>query len=106
MVVYNKLVRDRIPKIIRENGERPVICTLRAGEFKKALKEKLLKEVREIESARSKELLVEELADVQEVLIALYDAYGIACQDVTKAARAKRKTRGAFTRRIFLKEVE
>ena len=35
--IYNKLVRDRIPNIIEENGETPVIKILDENEYKKEL---------------------------------------------------------------------
>ena len=35
--VYNKLVRDNIPDIIRESGETPVIRTLEDEEFRECL---------------------------------------------------------------------
>ena len=38
---YNKLVRDRIPDIIRNQGETPHIRTLGEDEYIRALEEKL-----------------------------------------------------------------
>ena len=45
--VYNKLVRDNIPDIIRQQGETPVIRTLEDGEFLRCLEGKLREEVEE-----------------------------------------------------------
>ena len=36
--VYNKLVRDKIPDIIKKNNEECIITTLNEEEYKKALK--------------------------------------------------------------------
>lgn len=42
--IYNKLVRDQIPNIIKEKGETPVIKVLNEDEYKKALEKKLYEE--------------------------------------------------------------
>lgn len=99
---YNKLVRDRIPEIIEHNGGTPKVRRLKSKEFKVELLKKLNEEVAEVAEAKSKQQLIEELADVQEVLMAVYDAFGIDCKEVTKTARKKRKTHGAFTEKQFL----
>lgn len=106
MQKYNKLVRDNIPDIIRANGEVPITRRLRASEYKKELLKKLVEEAREVVSAKGKEDLVKELADVQEVLISLYAVFDIARSDVTSIAKKRRKERGGFVKRIFLKNVK
>lgn len=105
MPTYNKLVRDEIPKIIKENGSVPVVRKLKAKEYKKELCKKVVEEAKEICEAESKGELIEELADMQEVLSALYSVYKIECSEVTKTARKKRKERGAFDKKIFLEKV-
>lgn len=40
--VFNKLVRDRIPEIIRNNNEEAITRILNDDEYKKALENKLL----------------------------------------------------------------
>jgi len=100
-----KLVRDRIPEIIANNGEDPIVRTLGKKEFKDALKVKLIEEVSEVAKSLSKKQLIEELADVQEVMRSMYDAFGIECGDVTTCARKKRKERGGFSKRIYLEGV-
>ena len=42
--VYNKLVRDNIPNIIKSNGEIPIIRILDNDEYKKELENKLYEE--------------------------------------------------------------
>ena len=101
-----KLVRDRIPEILEENGEKPFIKKLNANAFKKALSDKLMEEVAEFVVAANKKERIEELADIQEVMLAVYKAYGIECTDVTTYARKKRKKKGGFSKRIFLEKVQ
>ena len=99
---YNKLVRDNIPEIIRKSGDEAKTRVLRVGEYKKALLDKLAEEVAEVGKAKDKTELINELADVQEVMTAIYDAYGIKCDDVTTSALEKRNKMGGFKKKIFL----
>lgn len=96
-----KLVRDRIPDIIREDGGVPQFRILDEGEYRTALREKLLEECSEAASASDVELL-HELADVLEVLRSTASAYGWTLADVERAATNKALERGRFDARIWL----
>jgi len=91
-----KLVRDRIPEIIRKNGKSPATHIASEQEFRHALAEKLLEEAREFQGNPS----AEELADVLEVTRALAELHG---KDLVEAVRKKKaEERGTFTKRIIL----
>ena len=64
---YHKLVRDKIPEMIREQGETPVFRILEQEEYLKELDRKLHEEIREYQEDKS----LEELADVLEVMLAI-----------------------------------
>lgn len=64
MKVHNKLVRDKIPQIINDNGERAVTHILSDEEYIAALEIKLNEEVAEYHADKN----LEELADILEVL--------------------------------------
>lgn len=98
---YNKLVRDRIPEIVRANGEKPITRTLTDTEYLQELIRKLDEEVAEFKA----DLSVEELADIQEVILALADA-SASREELEKVRAEKAKIRGAFKDRIFLKRTE
>lgn len=102
---YNKLVRDKIPEIIEADNCTSVTSKLKVAEFKKALMTKLLEESAEVVEAKNKKELVKELADLQEVLLSIYEVYKIECSEVTKTAAKRRKERGGFKKRIFLESV-
>ncbi len=70
---YNKLVRDRIPEIIRLRGGRPVCRKADDKEYWAKLKEKLHEEVEEFVKADTEAEVKEELADVLEVIHAIAD---------------------------------
>lgn len=100
--VYNKLVRDKIPEIIRADGKQLKSHVLDDAEHLEALIKKLEEEVAELAEARN----VEELADVHEVLIALAEALKIVPEELEKVRRDKADKRGGFQQRVFLEEVE
>lgn len=96
-----KLVRDRIPHLIRSSGGRPVVRRLEGEDFVEALLAKVVEEAHEL-AASSPQHRLEEAADVLEVLIAVAGALGIAFDDVVRAAEQKRVQRGGFDERWWL----
>lgn len=107
---YHKLVRDRIPEIIRENGGKPFFHEIRDDDvYHEELALKLVEEAKEALEAQQKDdrkALLTEIADVQEVLRALMLAYNIDHFEV-ELVRVKRQTeRGGFKKRFLLELVE
>lgn len=102
--IYNKLVRDKIPNIIEEKGETPIIKILDENEYKKELEKKLYEEYKEVIEASGDDR-VEELADMIEVIRALANLENKSLNDVIAIADKKSEKRGAFEERIFLEKV-
>ena len=102
--VYNKLVRDKIPNIIEEKGETPVIKVLNENDYKKELEKKLYEEYKEVIEASGDER-IEELADMLEVIRALASLENKNLNDIIDIANKKNKKRGAFDEKIFLEKV-
>lgn len=98
--VFNKLVRDKIPEIIEANGESAEIEILDDQRFLQQLHEKLFEEANEFVEEDS----VEELADLMEVIYAIARLRGIDLEEVEKVRKEKAQKRGAFEKKIFLKE--
>lgn len=98
--IYNKLVRDKIPNIIKEKKETPVVKILDDDEYKEALEKKLYEEYQEVIKA-SGEDRVEELADMLEIIKALAKLENKTLDDVIEIANKK----GAFEEKIFLEKV-
>lgn len=65
-IVYNKLVRVRIPEMITKDGKTYQVCSLNETAYRKVLKQKLIEEVNEFKDAPSKEAMILERADVLE----------------------------------------
>ena len=55
-----KLVRDKIPDIIRASGRTPQVTTLTAGAYRRALHDKLREEVDELIATTATDALIEE----------------------------------------------
>jgi predicted house-cleaning noncanonical NTP pyrophosphatase (MazG superfamily) len=96
---HGKLVRDRIPQIIRENGAEPVTYTADRAEYRSRLRDKLGEEVAEFLDA-DEEAAPEELADVLEVVRALAADLGVGAEQLEKIRDAKAGERGGFADRI------
>ena len=98
---HNKLVRDKIPKIIRDSSNQCETTTLSNLDYIKALRQKLVEEANEAATAAPDEL-AQELADVMEVMDALMAATGISPEEVREIQKEKRLKRGGFDNRIKL----
>ena len=99
---YDKLVRDGIPEIVRENGEEPTVHVADDAEYADRLVEKLGEEVAEYRESRD----VEELADVLEVLHAIRENHGLTVDELAALRARKADRRGRFAERIVLERVE
>lgn len=101
-----KLVRDKLPRMMRDQGLAVFERRLDDAEFVAALKAKLVEEAAEAQEAATAAELVGELADVMEVIRALAEASGISLEDVEAHRLAKRAERGGFDERLFNAAVE
>ena len=95
---YNKLVRDKIPEIIRQQGENPIFRILDQEEYFRCLEQKLDEEVGEYHRDKN----AEELADILEVVFALADSIGCSWENLMEICQRKYEARGGFRDRIFL----
>lgn len=100
-----KLIRDKLPEIMRAQGLQVFERTLGDAEYRAELKRKLVEEAAEAASAAA-DSLIEELADVLEVVIALSEASGCSLADVEARRIAKRAERGGFEGRVYNVRVE
>ncbi|MFJ9343784.1 nucleoside triphosphate pyrophosphohydrolase [Streptomyces sp. NPDC101733] len=99
MLTEGKLVRDRIPQIIREDGLEPNIYVAEPDEYRRRLRAKLSEEVGEYLEA-DETAAPEELADVLEVAYALAADLGVDPEQLEKIRASKAAQRGGFAERI------
>ena len=97
-MALQKLVRDKIPEIIRNSGYEPVTRVLDDGEYVAELQKKLDEEVAEYHESKS----LEELADILEVVYALCEAQGKNVSELMDVYEKKHEERGGFKEKIFL----
>ena len=104
--LQNKLWRDKMPEIVRARGSLVHIASLNDEEYDKQLKIKLMEEMQEVCAATSQQELIEELADVYEVIDALCALRKISFTDVRDVQTKKRDERGGFYERMFVTMTE
>lgn len=95
---YNKLVRDKIPEIIKGKGVIAKTHIASDEEYKSKLREKLLEEVQEY----LEDSCVEELADILEVVYALSLLEGANREQLEEVRKKKADERGGFEQKIIL----
>ena len=103
--VYNKLVRDNIPNIIKNNGGEPFTRILTDEEYKIELEKKLYEEYNEVLNTKNTEERIEELADMIEIISSLALVEGKNLDVVLECARNKSIKRGGFKKKIYLEKV-
>ena len=97
---YNKLIRDKIPEIIKEKGQTAITHIASDEEYWAKLKEKLSEEIQEF----LKDENPEEIADVLEVIYAILNFKNISREEIEKIRQEKAEKRGGFKDKIILEE--
>ena len=99
---YNKLVRDKIIDNIKNKGHKCDYTILNKEEYIKELDKKLLEEANEVIESH----FAEEIGDLLEVINAIMIQHNISKEEIKVAMDQKRKTTGAFEKKIYLNSVE
>ena len=97
-----KLIRDRIPSIIEEEGQTCKCHTADIQEFEERLYEKMEEEIQEF----IEKPCIEEAADMYEVLKTICWLHKLSMTDVMNFAAEKANQRGGFQKAIILEEVK
>ena len=100
MKIYNKLVRDKIPDIIKAEGRKIKTRTLDDQEYRNELNKKLQEEVKEYLDDNN----VEELADIVEVVYGILSSMEVSIEEFENIRKSKVEKRGAFFDKVFLEE--
>ena len=107
MKVYNKLVRDNIPEIIKNDNQIPQIKILSESEYKHELLRKLVEEANEALLAENNASdLIKELGDLMEVMEVAIKVFNFDKEKIVSIKKNKRNNRGGFEKQIFLEKVE
>ncbi len=106
----NKLVRDKIPDLIKEDNKKCWVYEMKDDLiFTIALLNKIKEETKELaealESLEHKKI-VEEFADLYEVLKTLRKLYNISDLEIDLYQHRKEFEKGSFNNRIYLDFIE
>lgn len=99
---YNKLVRDKIPGIIKESGSQCKTRTMKSAEIEEYYRLKIQEEMEEL----FENPCPEEMADLMEVVDSLRKKLELKIEDVIEAKCTKRSDRGGFEKGTILVHVE
>jgi predicted house-cleaning noncanonical NTP pyrophosphatase (MazG superfamily) len=100
--VHNKLVRDNIPTILKQNNIAYEIEILDQDRFERLLLDKLEEEAQEAAVSLDEDLL-EELADIESLIDAILELKGWNRESLKTMQIEKDDKAGVFEKRIFLK---
>jgi predicted house-cleaning noncanonical NTP pyrophosphatase (MazG superfamily) len=103
---YNKLVRDRIPEIIKATGKTFTTRILSDEEYLTEFKKKSFEELEKYHDAETRENAIDELADLMEIVHAFAIACDTTLDQIEVIRREKAEKRGSFDKKVFLAEVE
>jgi len=102
----NKLFRDKISNNLEPLGSKLYWIELSDQEFQKQLNLKLIEEAHEVQHAVTKENILEELADVLEVIDALRKSHAFTTKELNDCKLKKRKENGGFDGKRFITVAE
>ncbi|AFU11605.1 Phosphoribosyl-ATP pyrophosphohydrolase [Bacillus thuringiensis MC28] len=105
MPTHNKLIRNKIPKIIKAKGKTPITRILPEDEYIKELCKKTGEELTEYIEAKTKPDRLEELSDLLELINALAEHEGATLEEINNIRKKKAEERGGFSDQVFLIEV-
>ncbi|MDA1741822.1 phosphoribosyl-ATP pyrophosphohydrolase [Bacillus anthracis] len=105
MPTYKKLIRNKIPQIIKANGKTPTTRILSEDEYVKEICKKTQEELTEYIEAKTKPDKLEELSDLLELINALAEYEGTTLEEINNIRKKKAEERGGFSDRVFLIKV-
>lgn len=100
-IIYNKLIRDKIPEIIEESGKTAIVEIAEGEDLLNLLNAKLSEELEEYNVSGD----IEELADLVEVVHAILDQKGVTIEQFDSIRKEKNQNRGAFKKGLVLLKV-
>lgn len=100
-MIYNKLVRDKIPEIIHADGKICEFYVASDSEYRDKLYEKLIEELGEFRD----DPCYEEAADIWEAFSSICRLHNLEFAEVVKIAYLKSQQRGSFRDKLVLTSV-
>ena len=104
--IGNKLGRDKSLECLSADGITCYYRYISGHELRNALQKKLVEEAQEVHDTNDKQEIIDELADVLEVIDGLCKAYDISMDEVLKEKAARKEARGGFETGWYLETFE
>lgn len=101
-IFYRKLIRDKIPQKMDRVGAAYEIRKLGKEEFEKELLKKVGEEASGLLAAKEKEAIIEELADVLDVVDEIRRLKKIKSSCIRKKQKENAEKKGGFKKKIYL----
>lgn len=98
----SKLVRDKIPDIIKASGRTPIIHTASSSEYREKLHKKLQEEVDEFAISNN----ASELADILEIVYSIATNMNLPIEKLEQLRREKAQKNGIFQNKIILDDIK
>ena len=99
---FNKLVRDKIPEKSQNGGESVRVTRLVGDQLLRVLREKLVEESYEALAASDHDEIIDELADVEEVIEGILKQLKVKRQELKDKQKAKNTKVGGFEKGYVL----
>ncbi len=103
---WEKLVRDKIVSHVKDEGHTIDYKRLSKRELSTALFDKLEEELNEVKTAKDKQELTEELADLQQIINDICQINQISLTELKETQAKKKDKKGGFTKGFYVKSVE
>ncbi|MFW6295212.1 MAG: phosphoribosyl-ATP pyrophosphohydrolase [Halanaerobium sp.] len=100
-ILYDKLIRDKIPEIIKDAGKDYELHKADDQEYIEKLLLKVEEELKEFKENPS----IEEMADIFEVFESIMEYYNFNRKEIINYQQTKRKERGGFKKQLILDKV-
>ncbi|MEK6861580.1 MAG: nucleoside triphosphate pyrophosphohydrolase [Nanoarchaeota archaeon] len=97
-----KLVRDKVPDVIRSNNQKAIFHVANDQEYKEALLKKLEEEVKEFQHDKT----AQELGDLLDIIDAIAFTFGFSKEYIEGERKKKNQERGSFSKRVILDKIE
>lgn len=103
---FYKLVRDKIPINIESKGEKARTIKIPSKDLLQFIKEKAIEEALEFYFEKKEDKIIEELADIYEVIRAACKIFGTPIDELVKIADNKTEKKGGFETGVVLLNTE
>lgn len=99
---FNKLVRDKIPTNIEQKGEITEVKKIDQKDLLSYLKDKVIEEALELYWEEDHNSIIEEIADVYEVIKSISKLLNVSMEDIHNEAEKKSQHKGSFNDGVVL----